>query len=364
MANILDKFLNLFKKKEKGVKKMNTKTGIAAENSAVSTVYKVVVFIVLVVYALMMFFFLYWAIINSFKSYDQFTYDPMGLPSAGTIEAFLTATVNKRFLKDTIEYNLLEHAKAIKFGNFVAVFKHLRIEEEIGYFTFFSDKAVRIATPANGVGIWGLIGNTLFYSVICSVAQIFVSYSTAYLTAKYRFKFSTIVYSWAVVIMGIPIIGSQTSMITTLQNFGLYSTYLGMIFMSASYAGMYYLVFVAFFEGLPDSYVEAAEVDGSSQFATFIRVIIPLGIKTILTVSLIMAVGRWNDYTMSFLYMPTIPTLAYSIYNVVHEGNAFFPGQVTAQLAGCLITITPLLILFVFAKDKLMGNVSAGGLKG
>ncbi len=362
--NLKDKFCNLFKRDGKA-KKIKKSSGVANENGAVSVIYKIIVFSFLVLYALIIVYLLYWAFINSIKSFEQFSFDVMGLPSKETITNFYMNNPNNPNGWIVLDERLASYDKALRFGNYVDTVKHIFVNKTIGYFTIWSSESFTVSTNGEA-GFLQLTLNTLYYAGFCSGAQVLISYATAYMTAKYRFKFSNIMYMFAIIIMGIPIIGSTASMVDLLQDFGLYSTYLGMFMMRASYGGTYYLVFYAFFEGLPDSYVEAAEVDGASQMAIFIRIILPLGIKTLLTVTLIQFVATWNDYSMSFIYMPTIPTLAYSIYDLAHSNKTHptFTAATVHKMAGCLTLISPLLVLFIFAKDKLMGNVSAGGIKG
>lgn len=366
-TKLKDKFLSLFKKKAVYVngKKLSKKTGIANENGAASLIYKIVVFTILVFYSLLIVYLLYWAFINSIKSFEQFSFDAMGLPSKDKITNFYMNNPNNPYGWIVLDERLASHAAALNFGNYKMTLKYLSVNKTIGYFSIWSSQPL-VATTGGDADLWKLTLNTLYNAGVCSGTQVIVSYTTAYITAKYRFKFSNFVYMWAIIIMGIPIIGSTASMVDFLQDFGLYSNYLGLLLMRTSYAGMYYLVFYAFFEGLPDSYIEAAEVDGASQLSTYIRVVLPLGIKTLLTVTLIQFVGSWNDYSTSFIYMPTIPTLAYSIYELAHSGKSdpLFTAATVHKMAGCLTLISPLLLLFIVAKDKLMGNVSAGGLKG
>ena len=151
------------------------------------------------------------------------------------------------------------------------------------------------------------------------------------------------------------------------MDLNLYSSHLGMLIMRANMNGMYFLVFYAFFEGLPDSYMEAAEIDGAGQFSIFTKIVIPLGIKMVLTVTLLLFVQNWNDYSINFIYMPTVPTMSYVLYKLVHD-NAFFSQvadkTVPTKFAACFILVAPIIILFIIFKDKMMGNISAGGLKG
>lgn len=307
--------------------------------------FKTIIMLILIVYTISIIFVIFWGLMNSFKSMTDFNAQALSFPKLGVLPV------------DAAEYY-----EALKFGNYLEVFREFTYQKTASYFSIFSDTPVLVETDAN---IFTMLFNTLYSAGFCSLLAVVINYIVAYLAAKYKFKFSAVLYGYVIASMSIPIVGSTPSMIDVLQKLNFFSTYYGMLAMKAGWGGMYFLVFYAFFEGLPDSYVEAAEIDGASQFNVLIRIIMPLGIKMIGTVGLIQFVAAWNEYNMSFLYMPTIPTLAFGVYNLAHRAAAKpqFSG-IVYKIAGCMILVMPILILFLFAKDKIMGNISAGGLKG
>ena len=74
---------------------------------------------------------------------------------------------------------------------------------------------------------------------------------------------------------------------------------------------------------------------------------------------------RHKELFFSYIYMPTVPTLAFGIYEIAHLAykHPHLDG-IVYKIAGCMILVVPITLLFIVAKDKLMGNISAGGLKG
>ena len=262
--------------------------------------FKTVLMVILAVYTISIFFIVGWGFMNSFKDMVHFRdYNALSFPK----------------LPIRLE-NAGDYYNAWSLGNYLKVINEFTYTKSLSYVSVFSGN---VSAQVNA-GIGQMIFNTLYMAIICSVAQVVVCYTTAYLAAKYKFKFSGILYGLAIAMMSIPIVGSQPSLIDTLMDLGLYSNYLGMLFIRATYGGMYFLVFYAFFEGLPDSYTEAAEIDGASQMGIYLKIILPMGVKMLGTVVLLLFVSNWNDYSMSFIYMPTIPTLAFGIYNVAHGG--------------------------------------------
>ncbi len=169
------------------------------------------------------------------------------------------------------------------------------------------------------------------------------------------------------VVMAIPVIGSNVSTVQVLYDLGIFDSYFAMFIMSANMSGMYFFVYFAFFQGLSDTYIEAAEIDGSSQFMTYIRIVLPLSMNMAGTVILISFITLWNNYEVPLMYYPTKPTLAYAIYlmnsNTLHIENQYFNQDIPQRVAGCMTLAIPMIILFVALKDKILGNLSMGGLK-
>ncbi len=221
------------------------------------------------------------------------------------------------------------------------------------------------------VGFFGMFLNTFGYalggSAVHSVCMVLMSY----LCAKYRNFFSKFIYGLVMFMMMVPILGGTSSTLELIRKIHLYDTYYGFLFFKFSFGGVYFLTYHAFFESLPDAYNEAAEIDGASQLRIMITIIVPLASKLILTTTLLAFVGMYNEYTTALLYMPTHPTLAFGVYTMslnseatMSNGVRFQPTSTSARMAAIMVLAIPMVTLFIFAKDKIMGNVSVGGIKG
>lgn len=85
-------------------------------------------------------------------------------------------------------------------------------------------------------------------------------------------------------------------------------------------------------------------------------------LPTFTTIFLIYFIEFWNDYQMALLYMPTHPTLAYGVYYMKENRDPEMSRE-PLRLASCVIMALPILIVFIALRDKIMGNVSEGGVK-
>ena len=279
----------------------------------------ILVFALLVLYALTLFIPFFWALITSFKGNLDYLGNQLGFPSKWHFENIITA---------------------------------------LNYFYV----PINTGSDIKTYYIESMLLFSLLYSVGSSFFATLTACIAAYATARFDFKFNKVVYGIVVVTMTLPIVGNLPSELQFLKAFGMYDSIWGMWICKANFLGLYYLVFYASFRSVPKDYSEAAYIDGASNFRVMASVILPLVASTFMTVMLIRFVEFWNDYTVTLTYMPSIPTLAYGLYaysfSTVPEIS-----NTPMRLAGCFSLIIPILIVFIAGHKRLMGNISMGGIK-
>lgn len=206
----------------------------------------------------------------------------------------------------------------------------------------------------------------VLYSVLyaggCSFFATLAPCVVGYLITRYPNRFSKAVSAVALVAIIIPIVGNNVSMLQMLHVLGIYDTMIGNWIMSMSFISIYMFVFGAAFKGVARSYTEAAVIDGANNFTVFFRINLPLVKSAFFTVMLLMFIARWNDYSLPLLYMPSKPTLAYGIYSFNFTTLTEL-GWPPFRIAGSMILVLPMLVLFILFHNRLMGNISMGGIK-
>lgn len=329
-----------------------------------------ILFVFLVLYALSLLLMVLWGLNTSLKSNSDFTgvmgadgwiYEPnvMGLPNLNQDES-------------TNSYN-----QVFKLENFVKIFKEFSVNNAASYRNG-AGETVSHHTATMFDMPWlsdedykpdlayfpDMLINTLIYTIMGGLIRSIIPGITAYLCSKYDFKLSKIIFVLYTMMLCMPIVGSFPSEISFLHFTGLYDTFGGNFIQKMSGSGIYFFVYYAYFQTLPDTYREAAEIDGASDWMVLFRIYLPLAIKMMGTVFLIEFVGFWNDFQTPLLYLPTHPTLATGIHNLTMNVRSGTLSQYTVfKMAGCMILAVPLIFLFVIFKDKLMGNVTLGGIK-
>lgn len=313
----------------------------------------VIIFICLLIFTLSLLFLMVWGIITSFKSYADFKFfkNLLGLP---------------RFYADGVE--IKGAREALAFGNYKNILFSSVFQFPSSDASYYSVLFGEIQNnPHKMFTFVDFIFNSFIYSLVCSFVHAFIAFTCAYLTAKYKFKFSEFIYVVMIVVMAVPIVGSSPAMITLLRDLGIYDTLFAMIALNFNFTGVYFFVFHAHLSGVSNTYMEAAEIDGATQFGVYLRIILPLCAKVFFTVFLLQFIQTWNDYQTPLLYYPNHPTLAYAVFRMSRNTGGVNKGMeyqgVPQRVAGCMVLAIPIFVIFVAFNKLLMGNLTMGGLK-
>jgi len=288
-------------------------------------IFAVVLLVILLIYFLSLLLPLIWAIYTSFKDTIEFQIDKVWPSFTITFENYINAFDG--FSMDITrldESSGIHYVETIKFG--------------------------------------GMMFNSVIYAVGSSFIQTAIICVTAYATSRFNFKFDKVIYTIVIITMILPIIGSLPSELRMAKLFQLYDSIWGMFLMKANFLGMYYLVFHAMFRGIPKDFDEAAYMDGAGNFTIFFKIILPLVVGTFITVMLIKFIDFWNDYTTPMVYMPSFPTISLGLFNLV-SGTKNNTASTQGELAAAMIVFIPNFTVFIIFRDKLIGNISMGGLK-
>lgn len=276
----------------------------------------VILFIVLMLYSVLLVGLLVWAMMSAFKSPRDFSTSPAGLP-------------------EKIVNNFAEAIKLYKV--------------QVGG---VQGRPLYAMFPQ-------MLFNSVMYSVGCALFNTAVTCVTAYCCARYKYRLSKIVYAVVLITMTIPIVGSLPSQIEVAQALGIYNTIWGMWLQSASFLGLYFLVFYETFAAMPKSFFEAARIDGAGDIQLLVRIALPLAKNVFLTIFLLNFITYWNDYQTPLLFLKSMPVLSYGLY-LITQSNAYVP----MIMAAATVVLAPIIIIFIFANKKLMGNLTVGGVKG
>lgn len=213
-----------------------------------------------------------------------------------------------------------------------------------------------------GSNILVMLFNSIMNVIVICIPGQFFGACTSYVLAKYRFKLNKLIFTVALIIMVIPGIGSTAATFSLWHKLGIYDTYFSLFLMGSSGFGSGFLLMYSAFSTLSWTYAEAAFIDGSSNFRTFIQIMLPQIFPVMFSMFIISAIGTWNDYYTPYMYLPSSPTIAVGLFEI--EANALAQQIYPLFFALMLVATAPVLIAFIVFQNTIMENVTAGGIKG
>jgi len=247
--------------------------------------------------------------------------------------------------------NVLGLPKEWKFSNYAYVYDQFKVE--------VLNKSTGIVEK---IGMLQQALYTIIFCLCCAFFGTIIPCTVGYLLANYKYKFSNFLNHLVLVLIALPIIGATPAELALLKSLGIYDTFFGICLQRCTFLGVYLFVFEATFMAVPYDFYEAAMLDGSSDFGIYLKIMLPMAWTTFFTIFLLIFVQFWNDYQYPLIYLPSRPTLSYGLYML---SNSTLQGlnNVPMRMAGVVIVMMPILILFIIFKDKLVGNISMGGVK-
>lgn len=239
---------------------------------------------------------------------------------------------------------------------------------------------------------WKTLGNTLVLNIGCSIIQVLTCAITGYGFARYNFKGKKILFFVVIMMILVPpqiILIPQYMFFRYFNPLGIWHTitgnfinlintpvtmYLPALTANGLRAGLFIFLFRQSFMGLPKELEDAAALDGCSPFTAFVRVMVPNAGSTFLTVFLFSIVWYWNDYYVSTSFFTENKTIALTLKNLSSNIKVLVFGDANAQVntreiivwmeAACLISILPILVLYVCLQKNFTEGIARSGLTG
>ncbi|MCI9142950.1 MAG: carbohydrate ABC transporter permease [Lachnospiraceae bacterium] len=205
--------------------------------------------------------------------------------------------------------------------------------------------------------------NTTIFTVVTTALMLIVITLAAFAFARLEFRGRNIVFVLFLSLMMIP---NELVIITnfvTVTELNMRNTFSGLILPSVTSVFYIYLL-KENFEQIPDSLYYAAKVDGTSDLKYLLKVMVPISKPTLITITILKVIECWNSYVWPRLI--TDDENYYLVSNGIQEirENGFGRENIPAMMAAVVVISTPLIILFLIFRKKIMAGVSRGGMKG
>ncbi len=202
--------------------------------------------------------------------------------------------------------------------------------------------------------------NSIVVSLVTTIAVIAVSAMAAYAFSKLKFKGKNVIYIIFISSLMIPKEVMIVPLFRIIQNFHMVNTLNGMIWPNVATAfGVFMLK--GFFDSIPDSLREAAKIDGAGEFYTFYKIILPIIKPGIGALFILNFVQVWNDYLWQLIVGQdqNSKTLMVGIASLMQDLNPNF----AYKMAGATVAAVPMLLIFVFFQRYFTKGLAGGAVK-
>jgi multiple sugar transport system permease protein len=203
-------------------------------------------------------------------------------------------------------------------------------------------------------------GSSLLLASSVTFFSVILNSMAGYAFAKLRFPGRERLFRLLLVGMVIPVQIAMLPLFLLMRSLGLVNTYLGVVLPSA--AGIFGIFLVRqFASSIPDDLLDAARVDGASEWLIYRRLVLPLLKPVLVTLGVFMFLGTWNDFLWPLVVLTddTKYTLPVALANLVGEHAQ----DTELMMAGSVLTVLPVLLLFLGLQRAYIEGITAGGLK-
>lgn len=214
----------------------------------------------------------------------------------------------------------------------------------------------------NKINIWSGFLSSVFIAVPAVLLSAFFSTLTAYGFAKFKFKGKEILF-W--IILGTMMIPQQLGLIGFYDlcvNLGLIDSYIPLILPNIANAAMVFFIRSYIQSSIPDSLIEAGLIDGAGEFFIFNKIIIPLAMPSIATMSIFTFIYKWNDLINPLVLLNSANKFPMPI--LVSNIRGLYETNFGAIYLGITISVTPILIVVITFSKQLISGLTVGAVKG
>lgn len=241
-------------------------------------------------------------------------------------------------LKSKSEYagNKLGLPQTVTFENFVTLFQDGRLP------------------------VW--LGNSVMVTLGAVALSVAVSVLAAYPLAKVRFRGREGIVRVLIALLVVPSVVLLLPLFVSFRNFGLLNTQIGVIVILAALVTPFSIfMLTSFFREIPTALIEAGKLDGLSVFGALMRIVLPMSAPALITLAVVNALSVWNDLLISLVFLQD------DSRRTLMAGLTLFKSRYSTDepliMAGALISILPMVALYLVGQRYFINGLVAGALK-
>ncbi len=211
------------------------------------------------------------------------------------------------------------------------------------------------------LNIFRYVLNSFIVAISTTVISLLVNSMAGYAFAKYRFPGRDKLFRLLLAAMVIPAQVTMLPLFLMLNKMGLVNSYFGIIIPGmASIFGIFLIRQYIF--SIPDSLIEVARIDGANDFLIYWKIILPLCKPILVTLAIFSFMGSWNDFLWPLIVMTkdSMYTLPVALAGLMGEHTQ----DTELMMAGSVITILPVMVIFMVLQKYYIRGIMMGSVKG
>ena len=221
-----------------------------------------------------------------------------------------------------------------------------------------------LLTQYNGGVFWNWLANSAIYAGGGAILSAAVSATAGYGFAKYRFRGKGFLFTMILIGMLVPAVVLAIPQYLLVAKIGLANTYWAVLIPSIISPYGIYLARIYAGSSVPDEVLEAARMDGSPEWRTYLRVALPMMTPGLVTVFLFQFVAIWNNFLLPWLMLSSENRypLTVGLFTLLDAGTSQ-PSLYSLAITGALLSILPLIVLFFLLQRFWRVDLTAGSVK-
>ncbi len=207
----------------------------------------------------------------------------------------------------------------------------------------------------------GAVLNSLVLTVTSTFGRLFLGSLAAFAMAKLEFVGRRAIYYVFLGSMFLPQIVVIIPLFKTMMSLGLLNTYMAPIIIYIGYLQFTTYVLTTFFQSISQELIDAARIDGCGDFQIYRRIVLPLSTAALASLGILSVLGVWTDFMIPLLFLNKEELYTLMVRIVSFQGR--FVTNLPVMLAGLVIAVSPILILFIFFQRYFRRGITLGSFR-
>ena len=227
---------------------------------------------------------------------------------------------------------------------------------------YFLENLKNVANDGSFPMFRGILNSVIVSSCSAALCTYFSSL-TAYGLYAYEFKARKVAFTFIMAILVMPTQVTAMGFLRLVTKMGLYDSLLPLIIPSIASPAVFYFMYSYLQSSLPLSLVEAARIDGSGEFHTFNRIVIPIMKPTIAVQAIFTFVGSWNNYFVPALIIQSKSKMTVPILIATLRGADYMNFDMGKIYMMITVAIVPIIVVYLLLSKYIIAGVTLGGVK-